>query len=166
MAQKVQFITTVLHQPELLIFDEPFSGFDPVNAELLKNEILELRDKGATVIFSTHNMESVERLCNAIALIDKSKVVLSGEVDQIKNRYKQSIYHCSLVANNLSILPQYGEILEMQRNEQHIQARIKLSEQYNGNTLIEQLLHQGEVLRFEEVLPSMNDIFIETVTKQ
>ena len=132
----------MLPQPYQLILNGPFSGLYPVNSELLRNEILETRDKGATVRLSTLHMESVERLCDSIALIDKSKVVLSGEVEQIKNRYKQSIYHCSMMTDNIVIKPQIGEILDTQRYEHHIQARIKLSEHYNGNTLIEELLPQ------------------------
>ena len=166
MAQKVQFITTVLHEPKLLIFDEPFSGFDPVNAELLKNEILELRDKGATVIFSTHNMESVERLCENIALIDHAKVVLSGNMREIKDKYRNSIFRCHLRSEEINIDPNLGRLIEQERFQDQIHAQIQLLPEQSGNKLIASLLNQGELLQFDEVLPSMNDIFIETVTKK
>ncbi len=159
MQQKVQFITTVLHKPKLLIFDEPFSGFDPINANLIKDEILKLRDDGATVIFSTHRMESVEELCDHITLINKSKVILNGELKNIKKEYKQNIYlvnHSStdkeLDLNGFSVLEQTNQSI-----------KIQLSEGQTPNQLLSELIKQVDVLHFEEDISSVNDIFIQTV---
>ena len=165
MAQKVQFITTVLHEPELLIFDEPFSGFDPVNAELLKREILALRDKGATIIFSTHNMDSVERLCENIALINKSRVVLNGSVEEIRkkfsdNKYVVKIRGCLNFGNEVL---RCGNLISMSEEDGVMCAEFMLREGVSGNELLGSLLKCGEVLKFEECLPSMNDIFLRSV---
>lgn len=165
MAQKVQFITTVLHEPELLIFDEPFSGFDPVNAELLKREILALRDKGATIIFSTHNMDSVERLCENIALINKSRVVLNGSVEEIRkkfsnNKYVVKLKGCSDFGNEVL---RCGNLISMSEEDGVMCAEFMLREGVSGNELLGSLLKCGEVLKFEECLPSMNDIFLRSV---
>jgi ABC-2 type transport system ATP-binding protein len=165
MAQKVQFITTVLHEPELLIFDEPFSGFDPINAELLKQEILDLRDKGATVIFSTHNMDSVERLCENIALINKSRVVLSGSIGDIRkkfsdNKYEVIIRGCADFGNEIGL---YGSLLSKKIDGNILYGEFALFDGIKGNDLLGYLLKKGEVLRFEECLPSMNDIFLRSV---
>lgn len=145
MQQKVQFIVTVLHEPQLLIFDEPFSGFDPVNATLLKNEIMELRRKGATVILSTHNMASVEELCDDIALINSSHVVLSGSVNEIRRSYSRNLFE--VVVDN-------GEVL-----------RLSASGKGGANALLAELMPKHEIVSFKEILPSMNDIFVETVTR-
>jgi ABC-2 type transport system ATP-binding protein len=165
MAQKVQFITTVLHEPELLIFDEPFSGFDPVNAELLKREILALRDKGATIIFSTHNMDSVERLCENIALINKSRVVLNGSVEEIRkkfsnNKYVVKLRGCLDFGNEVL---RCGNLISMSEEDGVMCAEFILREGVSGNELLGSLLKCGEVLKFEECLPSMNDIFLRSV---
>lgn len=165
MAQKVQFITTVLHEPELLIFDEPFSGFDPVNAELLKREILALRDKGATIIFSTHNMDSVERLCENIALINKSRVVLNGSVEEIRkkfsnNKYVVKLRGCLDFGNEVL---RCGNLISMSKEDGVMCAEFMLREGVSGNELLGSLLKCGEVLKFEECLPSMNDIFLRSV---
>ena len=165
MAQKVQFITTVLHNPELLIFDEPFSGFDPVNAELLKREILELREKGATVIFSTHNMDSVERLCENIALINKSRVVLSGTVADIRkqfsdNKYKVIIRGCYDFGVNIGVC---ANLINKRIEGDVLCAEFTLNAGVSGNELLMELMKKGEVLHFEECLPSMNDIFLRSV---
>ena len=165
MAQKVQFITTVLHEPELLIFDEPFSGFDPVNAELLKREILALRDKGATIIFSTHNMDSVERLCENIALINKSRVVLNGSVEEIRkkfsnNKYVVKLRGCLDFGNEVL---RCGNLISMSKEDGVMCAEFMLREGVSGNDLLGSLLKCGEVLKFEECLPSMNDIFLRSV---
>ena len=165
MAQKVQFITTVLHEPELLIFDEPFSGFDPINAELLKQEILALKDKGATVIFSTHNMDSVERLCENIALINKSRVVLSGSIGDIRkkfsaNKYKVMMKGCADFENEIST---YGKLISKKMESNILCCEFTLNDGITGNELLSRLLRMGEVLRFEECLPSMNDIFLRSV---
>ena len=167
MAQKVQFITTVLHEPELLIFDEPFSGFDPINAELLKKEIIELKNKGATVIFSTHNMDSVERLCENIALINKSQVVLSGNITQIRkqfstNKYTATLKNCNkLTPNDFNT----ANLLNFKEENDLTHAEFTLKDNNTANNILNELIHKGTILRFEEQLPSMNDIFLQTVTK-
>ena len=161
MAQKVQFITTILHNPDLLIFDEPFSGFDPVNADMLKKEILALRDKGATIIFSTHNMESVEELCENISLVNKSRVVLQGNVAEIRASHKTDTFSVQSVnelkANDFEIIQQ------LQKNNL-FESKIKKSHSDTNNELLTKLIKQAEILSFQEILPSMNDIFIETVS--
>ena len=163
MAQKVQFITTILHKPELLIFDEPFSGFDPVNASLLKREILELRDNGATVIFSTHNMASVEELCENISLINHSKIMLQGNVAQIRAKYTN---HTFKVRSVNPIPAEHFETIEEKRDVNGIyETQIKKDYSLSNNDLLKNLMSQTEIIAFEEMLPSMNDIFIETVNK-
>ncbi|HJV78175.1 MAG TPA: ABC transporter ATP-binding protein [Paludibacter sp.] len=163
MAQKVQFITTILHDPKLLIFDEPFSGFDPVNADLLKREILELRDKGATIIFSTHNMETVEDLCENISLVDRAKIVLQGSVTEIRASHATDTY----VVRSLS--PILGnenfELLSQSTKNGLVESTIKKQISGGNNILLTEIIKQTEILSFEELLPSMNDIFIKTVTK-
>lgn len=161
MAQKVQFITTILHDPKLLIFDEPFSGFDPVNADLLKREILELREKGATIIFSTHNMGTVEDLCENISLVDKSKIVLQGNVAEIRTSHATNTY---LIKTNKTLQTNGFEIIETQQKNGIIQSTIKKIEKDSNNLLLQKLMEQTEIFSFEEILPSMNDIFIQTVT--
>lgn len=165
MAQKVQFITTVLHEPELLIFDEPFSGFDPVNAELLKHEILALRDKGATIIFSTHNMDSVERLCENIALINKSRVVLSGSVADIRKQFSDNKYIVKLKGclDFGDDVLRCGDLISSNLEGEIMSAEFMLRKGVKGNELLGCLIKSGEVLRFEECLPSMNDIFLRSV---
>ena len=161
MAQKVQFITTILHEPKLLIFDEPFSGFDPVNADLLKREILELRDKGATIIFSTHNMVTVEDLCENISLVNKSRIVLQGNVAEIRASHKTDTFSVQSVnelkANDF-------EIIEQLQKNNLFESKIKKSHSDSNNELLTKLIKQAEILSFQEILPSMNDIFIETVS--
>ncbi len=165
MAQKVQFITTVLHEPELLIFDEPFSGFDPVNAEILKREILELRNNGATVIFSTHNMESVEKLCQNIALINHSKVVLDGSVSDIRSQHKKGIYNIACRTERAIDLSRYdaAEIIDSSYENKIARLSVRLNSN-NPNELISNIISQGDLIHFEEILPSMNDIFIDIVS--
>lgn len=161
MAQKVQFITTILHEPELLIFDEPFSGFDPVNTEMLKNEILSLRDKGATVIFSTHNMSSVEELCENISLVNRSKIMLQGNVDEIRKSYASHIFN---IKTTTSIKSDHFKIIEQLTDKNgNYEIKIKKSPELNNNDLLKDLIGQTEIIAFEEMLPSMNDIFIEVV---
>lgn len=165
MQQKVQFITTVLHEPKLLIFDEPFSGFDPVNATLLKNEILRLRDNGATVIFSTHNMSSVEEICDDIALINHSQVVLSGNVHDIRQSYHQNRYHVeghSLVTPTL-YLNDLFKVSNFEQNGKGFTADIQIPPQATANDLLQQLLPLCQITSLQAVLPTMNDIFIQTV---
>jgi ABC-2 type transport system ATP-binding protein len=160
MAQKVQFITTILHDPKLLIFDEPFSGFDPVNANILKSEILELRDKGATIIFSTHNMSTVEDLCENISLVDKAKIVLQGNVAEIRASHATGTY----MVHSAKPLTENGyKILESIQKNNIFESSVKKSQDDSNNILIERLIKQNEILSFQEILPSMNDIFIQTV---
>ncbi|MBR5824155.1 MAG: ATP-binding cassette domain-containing protein [Paludibacteraceae bacterium] len=167
MAQKVQFITTVLHEPELLIFDEPFSGFDPINAELLKKEIIELKNKGATVIFSTHNMDSVERLCENIALINKSQVVLSGNINQIRKQFSSHKYIVTL--KDYDPLPHNdfhcANLLNLKQENNITHAEFTLKDNNTSNDLLSELIQKSTILKFEEQLPSMNDIFLKTVNK-
>ncbi len=167
MAQKIQFITTVLHEPELLIFDEPFSGFDPVNAELLKKEILELKNKGATVIFSTHNMDSVERLCENIALINKSQVVLSGNINDIRkqfstNKYTATLKNCNQLSSHNF---QSANLLNIKEENNNTYAEFTLKDNNTANNLLTELISQATIIKFEEHLPSMNNIFLKSVSK-
>ena len=161
MAQKVQFITTILHNPKLLIFDEPFSGFDPVNADLLKREILELRDKGATIIFSTHNMSTVEDLCENISLVDKSKIVLQGNVAQIRASHATNTY---MLQSTKRVDSVGFELIETVQKNRIFESRIKKHASDSNNALLEKLMSQTDILSFQEILPSMNDIFIQTVS--
>ena len=163
MAQKVQFITTILHEPKLLIFDEPFSGFDPVNTDLLKKEILALKDKGATIIFSTHNMSSVEELCDNISLIDKSKIVLQGNVAEIRAAHATGTYRV-VTKTNLHIND--FELIEEKETHHGFEYVLKSRPGESNNILLKSLMNQSELFSFEEVLPNMNDIFIDTVTSK
>lgn len=166
MQQKVQFIATVLHQPPLIILDEPFSGFDPVNANLIKDEILELKAQGSTIIFSTHRMESVEELCDHIALIHKSKKILDGATQEIKQRYKTHTYKVNY-QGNLTQLALGQEVVESKQiDETHIEAIIKIPVDMPSNQLLQTLIQQVEVKAFQENLPTMNDIFITHVTEK
>lgn len=164
MAQKIQFISTVLNQPELIILDEPFSGFDPVNANLIKDEILELRDNGSTIIFSTHRMESVEELCDHIALINKSKKILEGTKKEIKNSYRSNTYtveHKGILNGSLA---SHYEVLEQSSLEDDFhQSVIRISTDSGPNDLLRNLISTTEVHSFVEKVPSINDIFIAKV---
>ena len=162
MQQKIQFITTVIHRPKLLIFDEPFSGFDPVNANLLKQEILELRKQGATIIFSTHNMSSVEELCDEITLINRSKAVLQGEVNDIREKHKKNIFRIAIQDGNLPADPDKYDILETQAYRRGSISTIAKKEMSNSE-LIGYLNEHYQLTAFEEILPTMNEIFIDTV---
>lgn len=167
MAQKVQFIITVLHKPDLLIFDEPFSGFDPINVNLIKQEILKLRDEGATIIFSTHNMGSVEELCDHIALINKSEKILDGNVRTIKKDFSTNIYQLELGNMQRPIEQMLDHRFELIRATQHnglLTARVKIIRDADSNALLQQVLPDAQVVSFSELTPSMNDIFIKTVT--
>lgn len=164
MQQKVQFIVTVLHEPQLLIFDEPFSGFDPVNATLLKNEILSLRDKGATVIFSTHNMSSVEEICDDIALIHQSHVVLQGGVQSIRESYCKNLFEVVCEPLQCALhLPEGYQVLSIDSHADRSVVKVQLPQGHRANQLLQQLLPQCQVMGLQEILPSMNDIFIENV---
>jgi len=163
MAQKVQFITTILHNPKLLIFDEPFSGFDPVNTDLMKREILDLRDKGATILFSTHNMETVEDLCENISLVDNAKIVLQGNVAEIRSSYADRKY---IVRSTSPVLGNAAfDLLTQTDKDGMVESTIKKLSREGNNFLLNELMRQTDILSFEELLPSMNDIFIETVRK-
>lgn len=163
MAQKIQFIATVLHEPKLLILDEPFSGFDPVNANLIKDEILELREKGATVIFSTHRMESVEQLCENIAMINKSQKILDGTKKEIKDSYRSDKYNVQY-KGKISELSADFQLLETKNIEDDMfEATIQARTGLNPNDLLRELINKTEVHSFIEVIPSINDIFISIV---
>jgi ABC-2 type transport system ATP-binding protein len=166
MAQKVQFITTVLHEPKLLIFDEPFSGFDPINVKLLKQEILALRDKGSTIIFSTHNMESVEELCDYITLINESKSILNGDINAIKEQYRSNkylVHYEGLQTNIQRELRGKYEILDFSENGDGSKVSIQIKDGDDSNLLIKELLPVVKIKSFQEIMPTMNDIFIQVV---
>ncbi|WP_243347090.1 ABC transporter ATP-binding protein [Parabacteroides sp. FAFU027] len=164
MQQKVQFVTTVVHEPKLLIFDEPFSGFDPVNAALLKREILELKKNGATIMLSTHNMNSVEELCDEITLIDRSKVVLQGKVEEIRNQFRSNIFRIIIRGENIEVSA--GDpftILQTNLRSGNLEVRLQKEENISVQQLIKMLIERYEVIAFEEELPGMEDIFIKVV---
>lgn len=166
MAQKVQFITTVIHQPKLLIFDEPFSGFDPINANLLKNEILELKKKGTTIIFSTHNMSSVEEICDHIALINQSKKILDGQIDQVKERFKSNTFEITYKGESGNLHEKLGshfEILGHDADSHLKQLKVRFLNGNSNNDLLKILMNQFEIVSFRETIPSMNDVFIRVV---
>lgn len=172
MAQKVQFIITVLHRPKLLIFDEPFSGFDPVNASLIGKEIMNLRDEGATILFSTHRMESVEEMCDHIALINKSNKLLDGKIAEIKRNYKSNTFQVGIetmqpedlqrtIEQKFETSPAFFKSI----NENELRLNIKTSEADSANDLLAFLINLGSVNHFVEVIPSINDIFIKSVSE-
>ena len=169
MAQKVQFIVTVLHKPKLLIFDEPFSGFDPINANLIKDEILKLRDNGATIIFSTHRMESVEELCEDIALINKSNKILDGKLDDIKRKFKSNIYEVGVNSSNPDLLNKKLESnYDISRPSfkaigDNLKLNVKLKNNQNSEDLLKLISQDSKVIHFKEVIPSANEIFINSV---
>jgi ABC-2 type transport system ATP-binding protein len=167
MAQKVQFIVTILHKPKLLIFDEPFSGFDPINVNLLKQEILNMKAQGSTIIFSTHNMASVEELCDNIALINKSKVIVEGKLEEVRRQYGDNIVEVAFRGDPAGLQQALrNEYILLQQKEQHglHKATIKITEQKPANHLLQQLLPRVEIVGFNEVIPGMNDIFIKLVS--
>ena len=164
MQQKVQFIVTVIHEPELLIFDEPFSGFDPVNTEQLKQEIMELKASGRTIIFSTHNMASVEEICDEIALINKSEVVLSGSVDEVRNRFKLNTFNVNVLNSSFVKSPdEYSVISETPGINHMLNVRIRKEKAISNSELLAILAQQHEIFSFTEELPSMNDVFLQVV---
>ncbi len=167
MQQKVQFITTILHEPDLLIFDEPFSGFDPINANLLKEEILKLKNKGATIIFSTHNMESVEAICDSIALINKSKKILDGRVDEIKQRFKKNEFEIILSKeNDISDFIFDGVELINKNTDLNFQvSTLKIKKGINAD-LLSKILQKTDIISYKEILPTRNEIFIDTVSNE
>ena len=168
MQQKVQFITTVIHEPEILIFDEPFSGFDPINANLLKDTILELRDKGATILLSTHNMASVEELCDSITLINNGKSILQGRVGDIKRQHdthqRELIVRCDDFSKVMAVADTYNNI-KVEQTDLPDETKLTLFSD-SPNDLVAQLLGIGQLVSYKEVLPSMNDIFIQEVQSQ
>ncbi len=158
MAQKIQFISTVIHEPELLILDEPFSGFDPMNAEIIKNEILELKQKGITVVLSTHRMESVELLCDHIAMIHKSKKILNGSLSEVKRDFRPHVFQIKIIPN--------GTIFPLEWGVEMDSELVELSIALNGkspNQLIQDLIPFGDIIGFSENLPTMEEIFIQQV---
>lgn len=162
MAQKVQFVSTVLHEPRLLIFDEPFTGFDPINTNLIKSEIQRLANNGATIIFSTHRMESVEEICEEITLINKANIILQGKLHEVKNTYKQNIYTAELLTHQQVDTLQHGILLHQKQSGDTLRLSVKLP-QANTNDLIHELSTYGQMLHFSEEIPSLNDIFIQKV---
>ncbi|QTD38364.1 ATP-binding cassette domain-containing protein [Polaribacter batillariae] len=171
MAQKVQFIVTVMHKPKLLIFDEPFSGFDPINAQLIANEILQLRDEGATIIFSTHRMESVEEMCDEIALINKSNLILEGKLDDIKRNFRTNTFQVGLkTENQVEVEKTLKENFKVSAADfkllnDGLTLNVQLNENNSANDLLSFLTSRGEVQHFVELIPSANDIFIEAIHK-
>ena len=163
MQQKVQFIATVVHDPELIILDEPFSGFDPVNAQVITNEILELNSKGATIIFSTHRMESVEQLCDSIALIHKSKKILDGKVKDIKNLYRSNTYRIGFLGQLETSKNEMFAVVDQKLDDEITHLTVKVEEKFSANDVLNFFIPQVQVNEFMEVIPSMNDIFIQNV---
>lgn len=165
MQQKAQFVATVLHEPDLIILDEPFSGFDPVNAEIIKDEILELNEKGATILFSTHRMESVEELCDAIALLHQSKKILDGPIRSIKNTYRNDIYLVEYTGSQISFdgAQPFQVIDETAGHDDSHVLRVKLNAGGSSNDVLKYLIPLTHINMLQEVIPSMNEIFIEHV---
>ncbi len=158
MAQKVQFAITVIHNPDLLIFDEPFSGFDPVNTSIIRKEILELKEKGTSIIFSTHRMESVEEICDEITLIDNGISILQGEINIIKDQFRNNTFQIELNSNNLKL--DGFEIIHQDENN----FTVKVPSDKNSKELITEILKNSEIISFNEKIPSMEEIFIKTVS--
>ncbi len=165
MQQKVQFVSTVLHQPDLIILDEPFSGFDPINANLIRDEILELRQKGSTIIFSTHRMETVEELCDYIALIHKSKKVLDGPKDQIKEQFKTNTYFVEYAGQLNGLATRYNIEGTQTLKTGLTRSEIRLPDGFSSNHLLQDLLPQVEIHSFGENIPTMSDIFMRAVNE-
>ncbi len=168
MAQKVQFITTILHEPKFLILDEPFTGFDPINAELVKNELISLKEKGTTIVLSTHRMESVEELCTHIALINRATKILDGSVKEIRKQYKSNTYEIQYSGNKIGFTNALWtgfELLDMKEESDHTIANVKMVGNHSPNDLLNALLPNVQVLGFREIIPSMNDIFIRKVSE-
>lgn len=171
MAQKIQFVVCVLHQPKLLIFDEPFSGFDPVNANIIKDEILALKEQGSTIIFSTHRMESVEELCDDIALIHQSNKLIEGKLDEVRKQYRTNSFEVGILTDNVEGL-MYDITQKFTLSPAHFKSlnnELKLEVQLgtaSPNELLHILTQRGQVTHFTEKIPSVNDIFIQTVTSK
>jgi ABC-2 type transport system ATP-binding protein len=166
MAQKVQFITTVIHQPKLLIFDEPFSGFDPINTNLIKNEILNLKKNGTTIIFSTHDMPSVEEICDHIALINQSEKILDGQIDQVREKFKTNTFEIIYRGDTPDLDNRLGsmfKILEHEVNGLKKRLKVQFLNGQSNNELLQLLMNQFEIVSFKELIPSMNEVFIHVV---
>ena len=166
MQQKVQFITTIVHEPKLLIFDEPFSGFDPINANLIKKEILELKENGATIIFSTHNMGSVEELCDHVALINKSHKILDGSINEIRQQHKSHIFEVAYKGEFQKVEKIMGnqfQLLGHSEKEDYNHVTIKYLNGGSSNDLLKTLIPEIEISSYQELIPSMNDVFISVV---
>ncbi|MBN1158609.1 MAG: ATP-binding cassette domain-containing protein [Bacteroidales bacterium] len=169
MQQKVQFVTTVIHNPRLLIFDEPFSGFDPINTRLIKREILDLKKKGATIIFSTHDMGSVEELCDHITLINKSKTILEGDIHEIRHSYKSDIYELGFKMDPMGVMNELNgnfEIVGKNVSGTVHYLKIRVNPGFTGNDLLRKILPEIEITSFHEVIPRMNEIFIKVIEAQ
>jgi ABC-2 type transport system ATP-binding protein len=169
MQQKVQFIVTVLHEPDLLILDEPFTGFDPINTNLIRDELLELKKKGCTIILSTHRMESVEELCSHITLINLAKKVLEGEVKKIRKEFRSQMYEVQFAGNNISFanaLGSYLKLIDTHQDGEYVTARVQSLNDHSPNELLNQLLPHVEIHAFREVLPTMNEVFIRVVNNK
>lgn len=166
MQQKVQFIVTIIHEPKLLILDEPFTGFDPINVNLIKNELLSLKEKGTTIILSTHRMESVEELCSHIALINKAKKILDGSVKDIRKTYKSNSYEVEYTGSGIGFANALWtgfELIENKQEDENNRAKIKLLNNHTTNDLLQALLPHVQIHALKEIMPSMNDIFIAKV---
>ncbi len=166
MAQKVQFMVTIIHEPELLIFDEPFSGFDPINVQLVKDEILELKRKGTTIIFSTHNMASVEELCDHITLINKSRNILSGQIDEVRQSYGSNVFEVAFRGETdalKQILDGRYELIKIDTENSLPRVQVRLTSQSDANALLQHLLPAVQIVSFNPIVPSMHDIFIQVV---
>lgn len=166
MQQKLQFITTILHQPAFLILDEPFSGFDPINTNLLKEEILQLKKEGTTIILSTHNMASVEEICDEIALINQSRKILEGNLFDVKNWFKKNIFSLEIQEEDPAVEAMLGEqfsVLGKEPLPHSVQYRIQIPEGKRSNDLLSAVMQHTDILSFSEILPTMNEIFIEQV---
>ncbi len=170
MAQKIQFITTVLHQPKLLILDEPFSGFDPINTEIIKNEILRLKENGTSIMLSTHNMSSVEEICDSIALINKSKLVLSGSLQSVKDKYKSNTYAIQfkglMMAFANELWTNFNLVDKKQLDDDTAIAYVQLKNDNTLNDLLKTVMPVVQIQSVNEVIPSMNDIFIQAINQQ
>lgn len=169
MAQKIQFVVTVLHNPELLIFDEPFSGFDPVNANLIRDEILELKEKGITILFSSHRMESVEELCDYVALIHNSKKILDGSVKDIRHKFKQGKFNIRITdiqSHDIEHLLSNHPIENLIKMDNEYSFSIKLTDRESSKSLLSELSSKGTILSFYEEIPSMNEVFINAVNSK
>ncbi len=170
MAQKIQFITTILHEPKLLILDEPFSGFDPINTELIKNEILRLKEEGTSIMLSTHNMNSVEEICDSIALINQSKLVLSGTLKSVKEQYKTNTYAIQfkglMMAFANELWTNFSLIDKKQLDDDTAIAYVQLKNNNTLNDLLKTVMSVVEIQSVNEVIPSMNDIFIQAINQQ